>query len=269
MKRFILLLSLVIAFLPASGQSYILTSGEVYLYDFDANQWQRSPLSSETLIHKNDSIMAKTAFTVSMPLSLRTVFKTREHQYRAYNDGVRFDPEKLEQIQQTTIGVNSASVSLSRKDQDQLLWISRNLDSLSPLKVHLKVYLDDTWQDIDGATVSSSELVRFSVINEEPFNVFAYVFVKDKNGWSLLKLPSDFSSDYCGIEMAPNSLYTPIKCFTFNKPYGEQTVMLVCSRNQLSNKDLTTLNKKCKKIAPKTQGAVVYGFDSSCFNVIK
>ena len=255
MKTLFVVLFVTVSF-NVYAQDFILRAGnEVYRYDENANMWSEKPLPLNAVLHSQDSIKSYTSFTLEVTRNLKNYFGKRLITYIKYPDGVRIDSYLVEQ-DDCYSPVNTSVITQSYDDTltRHLIWIQQNTENNSELDVKLCLYNNQTWSDLeDNGTVLMSSPVTISILNNEPFSVYAYILWKDTE-WSYF-----FKPGKC-VRISPFSIFEDNVNLT--EPLGEQRIILICSKENIPQKYILSLlnNKSEGKYEAKYNSEIGYAY---------
>lgn len=260
MKRllFILLLTLPVTL---SAQDYILRAGEVYKYDQKTGEWSKNALPINSTLSRTDSIKSYTSFTLEIPLKLTNFLSTRFHTYIKYPKGVRLN-EKLQENDNCYTLLKSNVISQGSGELQHLLWIKSHESAPSSMNISIELYDSKSGtliKDYDAFPASSP--MTLSIVNAESTNIFAYVLWKDTS-WD------SFFPDihYYGVKISP---YCCVERKVKLSGEGEQTVLLLCSKKQISAKMVKALLHKSGNGEYSSDLESCFGHDVAHFNLIQ
>lgn len=277
MKRLLIYMFLFLPLmsLSISAQDYILRAGNVYKYNKKMRRWSHKPLPLKSPLNRNDIIKSKSNFTIEIPLSLFNVFSKRIYTYGPTDTirGVRLN-EDLKEITDAGRSVPTGVVPQGGIEVEYLAWILQNRNSTIPSSVNVDFELcnANNGSQIEGTTIPLSTPVNLTVINNEPFEVYAYVFWKDNSKWSYFHKPA-----HTCYHISPFSSYDLYKdkgkYISFSEPIGLQQVWLICSKDIISSRDtdllLTILNDVKNTSFSYDVELKTIGVDVKCFNLTK
>ena len=209
------------------AQDLILRAGsEVYRYDEGARKWSDNPLPINSVLSIGDSIKSYTTFTVEIPRTWKNIFTKRIYTYIKYEKGVRLNGQLIEKTDcYSAVPTNVIPLGESPICIEHISWLLNNKAPLSPFGVVMEIYNSNLWIPIEcDSTISLSTPVTLTIINEEPFDVFAYILWKD-NKWSVIGGTSS-----C-LRISPFSSGEFVT--KLDKPLGNQSAFLLCSKKPI------------------------------------
>ena len=268
------------------SQDFKLRNGEVYRFDENGKTWSVKPLNIGTDLNLGDSIKSLTPFTIEvlntslldrfldLILNRKTVFN-----FEKYPKGVRLDTNLKERTDKWQEIPFSGVTTMGNLYAENLAWVLQDSTAHSQIDVTLDLYIKNdgerTWSSINHNSVATTkDQLNMLIANNESFDVYTYVFWKDTE-WNYF-FQNDSGDNIC-YRIAKHSYYDLYEdrhdFVSWSEPYGEQKVLLVCSRQLLGDNFIESLIKclNSDSIRPVNNYADmnIIGFDVKCFNLCK
>lgn len=233
MKRILIILLICLPIITFA-QDYILRAGrEVYRFDDDRKCWTENPLPVNTPLCLGDSIKSYTQFTVEVPFSINKPFSKRVFTYIKYPRGIRLSEKLLEKKDCSTPVSTEVRVLGDKAQVEHIAWLINNSTSVHPyMDVTIDLYERASWSSItEDMNISKNVPVCLLIINGEAKPVYTYILCKDTKWTSLWSRKSQCISPFSFFEMN----------LSFREPLGENTLVVLASKDFLSENDIKEL----------------------------